>query len=233
MKELRTGCKMISLGIVNAYLIEEAGQFILIDTGYPDSAPKLLKAINELERSPADVQHILVTHCHADHSGSLAEMKRICNASVYMHALDAELVRQGRTLRPYQPGPGVLNSIVNRFMSGMSPSKIEACDIDYEVSDGDVLPFAGGIQAIHIPGHCAGQLAFLWKKDGGLLFVADAASNMFGLGWSFIYEDLEEGKRSLAKLSNLDFQAACFGHGKPILKNAAQRFRNKWDIQKN
>jgi len=58
---------MISLGFVNAYLIEEAGQFILIDTGYPDSAPKLLKAINELERSPADVQHILVTHCHADH----------------------------------------------------------------------------------------------------------------------------------------------------------------------
>jgi hypothetical protein len=51
---------------------------------------------------------------------------------------------------------------------------------------------------------------------------------MLGLGWSLGYEDLEEGKRSLRKLSDLDFQVACFGHGKPILKDASLRFRKIW-----
>ena len=37
------------------------------------------------------------------------------------------------------------------------------------MSDGEVLPFAGGIRAVHAPGHCAGQLAFFWPRHGGVL----------------------------------------------------------------
>jgi len=37
-----------------------------------------------------------------------------------------------------------------------------------------------------------------------------------------------EGKRSLAKLASLDFEVACFGHGKPIKQGADKRFRDKF-----
>jgi hypothetical protein len=53
-------------------------------------------------------------------------------------------------------------------------------------------------------------------------------SNRPRLGLSLGYEDLDEGRRSLRKLSALDFQGACFGHGKPILKDAALEFRRLW-----
>jgi len=230
MKEILPGCYMISLNFVNAYLIEEDSKFILIDTGYPNSALKIINELETIGKKPTDIEKILVTHCHTDHSGSLAELKRITKAPAYMHALDAEMVRAGKTLRPYQPGPGVINHVLTRIISGNTPNSIEACEIDYELIDGEVLPFGDGIEAIHIPGHCAGQLAFLWNKHNGVIFVADAAKNILGLDWSFIYEDIDEGKRSLAKILNLKFETALFGHGKPIFKNAAQRFKKKWEV---
>ena len=51
---------------------------------------------------------------------------------------------------------------------------------------------------------------------------------MLGLGLSIVYEDLEEGIRSLAKIAGLDFAVACFGHGKAIVGAAAEQFRKKW-----
>jgi hypothetical protein len=51
---------------------------------------------------------------------------------------------------------------------------------------------------------------------------------MMGLGWSLGYEDFEEGKRSVKKLTALDFQVACFGHGKAILHDAVGKFKEKW-----
>jgi hypothetical protein len=39
---------------------------------------------------------------------------------------------------------------------------------------------------------------------------------------------LEEGRVSQRNLANLSFDAAGFGHGKPIARNASTRFRNKY-----
>jgi glyoxylase-like metal-dependent hydrolase (beta-lactamase superfamily II) len=129
-------------------------------------------------------------------------------------------------MRPTQPAPGLLAKLIVKLFMGSRSTTIEATDIEYEVQDGDDLDIAGGIQAIHVPGHCAGQMAFLWPQHGGVLFAADVASNMFGLGWAIIYEDLAAGKRSLAKLAAMEFSVACFGHGKTILSNATAQFQN-------
>ena len=100
--------------------------------------------------------------------------------------------------------------------------------MDHEVHDGEILQAAGNLTAIHAPGHCAGQLVFLWHEHGGVLFAADAASNMMDLDYHLGYEDFKEGKRTLRMLAALDFDAACFGHGEPILGDASTRFRQKW-----
>ena len=102
---------------------------------------------------------------------------------------------------------------------------VEPAPIEHGVEDGDVLP--GGLKAIHVPGHCAGQIAPV-AQHGGVLIAADACANLMGLGLSLGYEDLELGLRSLRKLSALSFQVGCFGHGKPIVKEASRRFRELW-----
>jgi len=49
-----------------------------------------------------------------------------------------------------------------------------------------------------------------------------------GLGDPVGFENLEEGRESQRKLASLSFDAAGFGHGKPIARAASTRFRNKW-----
>ncbi len=51
---------------------------------------------------------------------------------------------------------------------------------------------------------------------------------MTRLGPSILYEDEERGRKSLAKLAQLDFEVACFAHGRPIVGGASARFRARW-----
>ena len=220
------GLYAIPIGPVNAFLVEAPDGCTLIDSGLPGSAQKILDAIGTVGKQQKDIRHIVLTHAHPDHIGSFAALKKATGADIYMHPLDAPIATSGTGFRPLKPAPGLLTGIMFRLFIRFVP--VEAASIDHYVEDRHQLPVAGGLTAIHVPGHCAGQLAFLWSQHGGVLFAADACSNMMGLGWSLGYEDFEEGKRSLRKLAALDFQIACFGHGKAILQDAARKFRQKW-----
>lgn len=216
----------VKLGFVNAFLLVTGDGLTLIDTGIAGSGPQIVEAIRAIGRQPADVRQILVTHCHSDHAGSLAELKQLTGAPAVMHPTDAAMVREGKAIRTLKPAPGLLNALVCRFLLPGAPTVVEAAEVEHEAHDGETLP--GGLRAIHVPGHCAGQLAFLWPGHGGVLIAADAAANVFGLAPSPMYEDVEAGRRSLAKLAALDFEVACFGHGKPIPSGASGRFARKW-----
>jgi glyoxylase-like metal-dependent hydrolase (beta-lactamase superfamily II) len=218
----------IPLGFVNVFLIDDHG-LTLIDTGIGSSGKKILQAIEEMGRKPTDVKRILVTHLHGDHTGSLAEIKRQTGAPVWMHSADAALVRQGKAMRPSKPAPGLVNqTLVRAFMSLRGESHIEPVEIEYELEDGQEVEGMSGIRAVHTPGHTAGHLAFLWQRDGGALFVGDAAAHMRSLQLSMIYEDIAEGQLSLKKIASLPFETACFSHGKSIPRGASAAFQEQW-----
>jgi hypothetical protein len=61
-----------------------------------------------------------------------------------------------------------------------------------------------------------------------MLFAADVCTNVMGLGDPVGFENLEEGRVSQRKLASLSFDAAGFGHGKPIARDASTRFRSKY-----
>jgi|SRR5665213_434376 len=221
------GLYAIPVGPVNTFLLESSEGCTLIDSGLPGSATKVLQALGELGKQPTDVRHIILTHAHPDHIGSFAALKKATGADAYMHALDAVIATSGKGFRPMNAAPGLRTGLMFRLFVRPVAS-VEAASIEHRVEDGQQLPIAGGLKAIHVPGHCAGQLAFLWLQHGGVLFAADTCSNMMGLGWSLGYEDFDEGKRSLRKLAANEFEVACFGHGKAILHDAASKFRAKW-----
>lgn len=226
-KLIAPGLYAIVAGQVNTFLLDHPNGCVLIDTGFPGSADTILQAVREVGKQPRDIKHLLLTHAHPDHIGSAAALKQATGAQTYMHALDAPIAQSGKGFRPMTPAPGLMNSLLFRAFVRTN-SSVDPTPIDHLVSDGDVLPIAGGLRAIHAPGHCAGQLVFLWPQHGGVLVAADTCSHVMGLGLSIGYEDLDEGRGTLRTLAQLTFDTSCFGHGKAIAHGASAQFQSKW-----
>jgi len=228
IEQLLPNVYRIGMGYVSAYLIA-ADDVTVIDSGLPKRRDTIFKAVREAGRKPEDVKHIALTHHHVDHTGSLASLIAATGATAYIHPLDAPIVRGEKPA----PGPNraimtgrVLGPVLNRI----SPALETVADL-HETNDGDTVPAAGGMTAIHTPGHTAGHLSFLWPQNGGVLFAGDAAGNFFGLGppinmlGAMFTEDVAAAKESFRKLAELEFDVACFGHGGPIKGKAHAAFR--------
>jgi glyoxylase-like metal-dependent hydrolase (beta-lactamase superfamily II) len=226
MKRVIKGVHVIPMGMANAFLIEGDDGLILIDAGYPNKEAAVFGAIRALGRTPNQLKHLIFTHGHPDHIGSGAAIVRESGARTYLHPLDIPIAESGGPFRPMTPAPGLLGRILcNLFFH--PDARLAPVAIDEALTPGKILPIAGGFDVIHVPGHCAGQVALLWHP-GRMLFAADVCTNIMGLGDRVGFENLEEGRVSQRKLAGLSFDAAGFGHGKPIAHDASSRFRNKW-----
>lgn len=226
VSKVTAGLHRLDLGGVNVYLIEDGRELALIDTGFPGQSGAILSAVEGLGRRPTDLRHIVLTHAHPDHVGSAAALVTATGARTYMHRLDVPIAEGRIENRPLEPAPDPLMRGLFVLLS-LSKPDVDPVRIDAPVGDGDVLPIAGGLSVVHAPGHCAGQVALHWRSRG-VLFVADACANLLGLRHPLGYEDRTQGLASLRRLAELDFATACFGHGRPLVANADERFRHRW-----
>jgi glyoxylase-like metal-dependent hydrolase (beta-lactamase superfamily II) len=228
-KRVINGVHVVPMGMANAYLIEGDDGLTLIDAGFPGKEAAVFQAIRGLGRSPDQLKHLIFTHGHPDHIGSAAGIVRETSAKTLMHPLDIPMAESGGPFRPMRPAPGLLGQVLCRLFFDPD-ERMDPVAINQPLSDGEILPIAGGIEVIHTPGHCAGHVALLWRP-GRMLFAGDVCTNLMGLGDPVGFESLEEGRASQRKLASFSFDAAGFGHGKPIARNASAQFRYKWGQQ--
>jgi glyoxylase-like metal-dependent hydrolase (beta-lactamase superfamily II) len=221
----------VDSGDMHVFLIVQPEGIAAIDAGFPGTWALVQQALADLGRQPQDVRDILVTHCHPDHAGGLAEMKQATGAKVWMHTADADMLEQGKAFRSWKAAPGFGNWWFGYRVVRNSPQHVEPVKVENRVGPGDVIPLAGGIKAIHTPGHSAGHLVFLWAGDGGVLFTGDAVNNVAELSGPPIYEDGKLTADSLRRLASEKFQVACFGHGEPIVGDADAQFRAQWGAE--
>ncbi len=226
VKRVIKGVHVVPMGMANAFLIESDDGLTLIDAGYRGKEAAVFGAIRGLGRSTDQLTHLIFTHGHPDHIGSAAAIVRETGARTYMHPLDIPMAESGGPFRPLTPAPGLLRRVLCNLLYHPD-ERLKPVTIDEPLTAGEILPIAGGIGVIHAPGHCAGQVALLWRP-GRMLFAGDVCMNIMGLGDPIGFESLEEGRASQRKLASLSFEAAGFGHGEPIARDASTRFRNKW-----
>ena len=226
VKPVIKGVHLIPMGFSNAFLIEGDDGLTLIDAGFPNKEAAVFGAIRRLRRSSDQLKHLIFTHGHPDHIGSAAAIVRETAARTYMHPLDIALAESGGPFRPLRPAPGLLRQAMCRLFYHPD-ERLEPVAIDQPLTPGEILPIAGGIEVVHTPGHCAGQVALLWRP-GRMLFAGDVCMNVMGLGDPVGFESLKEGRASQRKVANLAFDAAGFGHGEPIARDASTRFRSKY-----
>lgn len=226
MKKITNRLYQISLGAVNAFVIEDDG-LTLVDTGLPGSTDKIFAALRKEGKNPTDIKRIILTHLHTDHTGNAADIKRQTGARVYAHHADAPLLEQGVSGRPTTLTPGIMNRLVYQLFIKGAGNAVPPVAVEEKLSDGDVIPLLGGIQVVHTPGHSAGHVALLLPSEG-VLIAADLCAHVLGLAYSTLYEDRALGQQSIQKAAALSFDTAVFGHGGPLRGQANQQLRTKF-----
>jgi glyoxylase-like metal-dependent hydrolase (beta-lactamase superfamily II) len=207
----------------HAFLVEGEG-LTLIDTGMRGSGESVLSAMAALGRRVSDLRHIVISHHHFDHTGSLAHLAEVSQATVSVHVADAPYVR-GDLPRPPFRRVGFSGWLMRPFM-GLFPTNPEPCHVDRELQDGDEIEAAGGLKVIHVPGHTPGHIALLMPSKR-ILFAGDAVLNVLGLRppLAMATVDMAQAKESVRRMAALDFDIACFGHGGIMRKEAVLHFR--------
>ena len=72
-------------GLISAYLIEFGNELVLVETGPGSTLPMLLKGVETLGFTPAEIRHVFVTHVHLDHAGAAGWFAQQ-GATIYAHA---------------------------------------------------------------------------------------------------------------------------------------------------
>lgn len=195
------------------YLLRDPEGLTIVDAGLSSASGKILAQLAKAGHQPSDVKRILITHAHPDHAGGLSALQQATGAQVLCHALEKPVI-QGEIPIP-------------RRESGLRPPKVilKPAPVGQTLDDGAVLPILGGLQAVFTPGHAPGHLAF-WLTEHRLLMTGDVIFYMLNrmtLPIPMATVDMAENKRSVRKLVDLQPDTVMFGHGQPIVGQAAAR----------
>lgn len=195
-----------------AHLIDDADGLTIVDASLPGAGRKIVRQLEQSGRKAGDVKHILITHAHPDHVGGLPELQRLTGAEVICHELEKPVVEGSAPIIRPPTGP-LANS--KQIMPGTPVTRT--------VADGEMI---GGWQAVFTPGHAPGHLAF-WSAATGVLLAGDVLFNVFGLTLppAMLTVDMDEDRRSVAKLAALEPSIICFGHGPALKDDAAGRLK--------
>jgi glyoxylase-like metal-dependent hydrolase (beta-lactamase superfamily II) len=162
---------VLSLGLVNAYLLETDRGLYLVDAGMPHQTGKVFSLMDRLGRH--DLRLIFITHAHLDHYGSAAELHRLTDARLAVHRLDAPAMTNGISPLGDAHGRGKVIAFVAPLIMRLLPPRPVTPDLVIENEDRlDALGLPA--QVIHTPGHTPGSSSLF--LDSGELFCGDMIS---------------------------------------------------------
>ena len=210
--QIKSDIHQIELGFVNAYLLVEADGLVLIDAGTPASTKPIIAYIRSIGRQPQEIKALLLTHGDFDHIGALNALRADFPFKVYASQLAADSLLEGKASRSLNVG--AVGRVVMKLMEKFMGKQVVI--VDQVVGEGDVLPFAGGVQVVASPGHTPGHLSFYLSAQKVLLAGDSMRAKDAGLvagDIKMITWDRGELFASIKKQSHLGAEVVGVGHG--------------------
>ena len=164
----------------NTYIVtdEETGATAVVDPSLPEES-----LIEKL--AGKDVQYVLLTHGHFDHTCGVKLVKEKTGAKVVIHKEDDEMLH---------------DVTKNEFKINCKGYEFPEVDADILVEDGTEIMLGNTkITVMHTPGHTKGGVCYLFKED----LVMFSGDTLFKLcaGRADLYGG--NGRQELRSLSNI------------------------------
>jgi glyoxylase-like metal-dependent hydrolase (beta-lactamase superfamily II) len=178
------------------YLIRVQDHAVLVDAGCGISAEKLFRNVMRHGTELSEIERLLITHCHYDHTGGIQAVREKTNCKVVMHELDAVFLEEAN------------ESVTGAAWYGGSLKPV-LVDIKLKGDQNTLDLGAGKIDAIHVPGHSPGSLVYVMESEGlKVLFGQD----VHGPIHPSLLSDREDYIRSLNLMISLQADILCEGH---------------------
>jgi glyoxylase-like metal-dependent hydrolase (beta-lactamase superfamily II) len=154
---------------VNAFLVHANGRIGLIETGSGDSmGPTLGKLVANMEAagtSPAEIDTILLTHMHPDHSNGL------CDAHGGPMYPNAELLIHEEEVKHWDDDAAMAVAPERKRVRYFEAARRQLRPYRRQlrtIREGEVFP---GVTALPIPGHTPGHTAYVIADGGESMIV--------------------------------------------------------------
>ena len=196
---LRAGVGMVEVHKVsgspfdgNVYLIKDEVP-VLIDAGM-DPEPTLRKIHKFID--PEDIEMIILTHSHHDHSGGVVRLKEATGARVLIHEEEAGFLGDDMATVAY--------------LFGLSAPELKA---DGVLNEGDVLDLGEWkLEVMHTPGHSPGGIC-LYERKAWVLFSGDTVFPQGNIGRTDLYAGCgSDLVSSIERLTALEVEVLYPGH---------------------
>lgn len=173
------------LGPVNVQLIDE-DPLTLVDTGpnLPEALEALKDGLHSVGRRVEELERIVITHLHEDHSGLAGTLQRVSGAAIFAHPWEADRLRGYDDYHVYVPlleRAGVPAAEIERFRDGYAELRRlgeELHDVE-GIEDGDQIDFArGSYDVLHTPGHTPGSISLFRAADRSMIAADTVLKNI-------------------------------------------------------
>ena len=234
--QVADGVYRLTPGVCNFYLIEDGGKLVLVDAGAPRDWDLLVRTLTTLGRGLQDLEAVLLTHAHSDHTGFAERARSSAEVPVWIHQADAAVAKGAKPAnndgkaRSYLLRVEFYRTLVSLTRRGAT--KLIPIREVSTFADGETLQVPGRPRAVHAPGHTPGCAALLLEGrrvllSGDVLVTRNPLTGRVGpqIMPSGLNRDTPQALRSLNVLDSIPADVLLPGHGEPWMEGAVEAAR--------
>ncbi|SDN90328.1 MBL fold metallo-hydrolase [Acetanaerobacterium elongatum] len=222
----------LNLGGVNAYLLKQNGNCLLVDTGgslirdkqLDNRRALLLQLLSDNGCSAENLKLVILTHGDCDHTANAAFLRKQYGVKIAMHSADIELVDNPtleKMMETFRYRSALLKFIfllikgkITRIMQ-KTREDFEGFEPDILLNEGNSLaPYGFDAKILALPGHTKGSIGILTTQDdlisGDIIVSVDKPAPAPN---AFDFKQLDE---SINRIKTMSIQTVYPGHGEPF-----------------
>lgn len=216
---------VLGAGILHPTIIWDNDNVILVDAGMPNQLSQISNAMENAGIFFNKLNKVIITHHDMDHIGSLSGILKESPQKIEVLVHDKE--------RPYIQGElaPIRLTQMETYMNSISGEpdhqltelyenlkanyKNLTVNVDKTLTDGEELPYCGGIKVISTPGHTAGHICLYLKQSKTLIAgdVLNVENSLLVPAPQLTLSDKDTAIKSLKKLTLYDIETVICYHG--------------------